>query len=170
MHRLPSRFFLFALCAVGALQASSAIAAETGSMPASHMMFLGTWRCAVKFPAMDGQKAFSAVGMMTISQSGYGTIHSHVQGVGHGYASDSYEGYNKKTKTWWIAASDNTGGSSYESSSDHKAYTGTGLSPDGQVGIRDTRTMQGMHTMHLVGEEKLHGKWAPASDGVCTKQ
>jgi hypothetical protein len=171
-----ARFFSISAVCVAAAVVVCAVkpsAGDTGSgsmttIPANHQMFVGSWNCTVKLGAMAGMPATTDTGVMTISMSPGMTMQSHV--TAKDYMSDSFEGYNANTKTWWITLADIDGTTTYETSKDHKVYTGTAWQNGRASSVRDTRTFVNGGQLHDITEIKTNGTWVKLADGICAKQ
>ena len=155
-----------ALC--GGAASADATSNSMGSIPADHMKFLGTYHCDVTLAAFAGAPATTDTGTLTISMAPGNAFREHVDAKD--YMSDSYEGYQAKAKTWWITMNDAYGSTSYETSSDHRVYTGTGWTNGQPITLRDTRTVVHGTTLRDTTEIKQNGKWTPFATSVCTKQ
>lgn len=165
---------LFLLCLVavvtGFVRAASAdqsmMSSSTG-IPKDHAFLLGTWNCSVKLPAMMGHPASVDHGVMTISVSPMMSLHSHV--AAKDYMSDSYEGYDMKTKTHWLTTADTTGQVSSETSTDGKTFNGTTWSGGSASSIRDVQTKISDTQIRDVTSLKVNGAWSTLADATCTK-
>ena len=153
--------------AAAALLSPRGAAAGTSAIPADHSMYVGDWTCAVKLAAMEGMPSSTDTGAMTISMSPGQTMHSHV--TAKDYMSDSYEGYNQSTKTFWISTADTIGDTTFETSTDHMVYTGTTWDHGRSNEARDTRSVLSGGRLRDITSLKMNGKWVQIADATCTK-
>ena len=172
MRKLPT-VLLFCLClaAVATMRAVSADNSMSGSgptmMPKSHQYLIGTWDCTVKLAAMEGQPAMTDHGTLTIAMAPTMTLHSHV--VAKDYMSDTYQGYNVKTKTHWLSTADTTGAVAYETSKDGMAFTGTTWDDGKIVPTKDTQTKMSDTKIRDITQIEQNGTWTQLADAVCIK-
>ena len=136
-------------------------------MPKDHMYLIGSWTCSVALAAMMGEPAMTDHGTMTISASPGMTLHTHV--TAKDYMSDSYEGYDMKTKTHWLSTTDIQGNTVLEMSTDGTVFTGTTWRAATATPTRDTQTKLSDTKIRDVTEIKENGKWTKIADAVCTK-
>lgn len=171
MRRLAT-FVLSCATVLAAVSMRSVLADEPmmsggASIPKDHQYMLGTWQCTVHLPAMQGHPASVDHGTMTVSVSPMMTLHAQV--VAKDYMSDSYEGYDMKTKTHWETTGDTTGQVASESSKDGKVFTGTTWSSGTATPIRDVETKVSDTQWHDVTSLQMNGTWAVLADSMCTK-
>lgn len=163
------------LCAAFAGIASIGSAAADDSMssgsmaalPKNHQYLIGTWSCDAHLAAMEGQPAMTDHGTMTIAVAPSLTLHFQV--VAKDYMSDSYQGYNAKTKTHWWATTNIQGNATLETSTDGVVFTGTNWQGATATPVRDTQSKISDTKIRDVSEIKLHGKWLKSADVTCTK-
>ena len=126
MHRLPTIVFVCVLAAAAAsIKMVSADDSMTSgpSMPNDHDYLLGNRNCTVSLAAMEGHAAMTDHAAMSITAAPDMTLRSHV--AAKDYMSDSYEGYDVKTKTHWLTTADTVGDVISENSKDGKVFVGT---------------------------------------------
>jgi hypothetical protein len=171
MRRLPTIvLFCIALAAVATLQSVSADSSSMSSgssIPKNHQYLLGNWTCTVNLAAMEGQPAMTDHAAMTISMAPSMTLHSHV--AAKDYMSDTYEGYDMKTKTHWLNTADTVGDVTVETSMDGTVFTGTTWAGGTATPTRDTQTKVSDAKIRDITETKEKGKWTTLADAVCTK-
>ena len=161
------------LVALTVAAAAASFATASGTTAYAHNgapdpWLIGTWNCSVTIPASPGYPARTDHAPMTITEALDTTMHFHVGAAD--YISDSYDGYDKKTKTYWNVASDSTGISTFETSKDGSVFEGTSSQVGDKTTTRDTFTADASHTrIRDVSELLLHGTWTKVSDVVCTK-
>lgn len=136
-------------------------------MPKNHMYLLGTWQCRVKLAAMDGGPEQTVSSTLTIDVSPSMTLHSHVSSKQYG--SDTYQGYDPKTKTHWMALADTLSNAGYETSKDGVVFVGNEWGNSGTIPVRDTQTKISDTKIRDVTEFKIKGKWTQLADITCTK-
>jgi len=146
---------------------SSMGSASMSGLPKNHQYLIGDWSCDAHIAAMQGQPAMTTHGTMTIALGPTMTIHSHV--AAKDYASDSYQGYNAKTKTHWLNSTDSQGASTVETSMDGMVFTGTTWQGGTSTPTRDTQTKISDTKIHDLTELKMNGKWTTLADVTCTK-
>jgi hypothetical protein len=167
---LASVLFCFAVAALATLRSVSAddsMSNSTAAMPKSHQYLIGEWNCTVNLAAMEGQPATTDHGAMTISTSPSMTLHSHV--AAKDYMSDSYQGYDAKTKTHWLNTTDTMGLVTMETSKDGMVFAGTTWEGGHGIPTRDTQTKISDTKIRDVTELQQNGKWTQIADTVCTK-
>ena len=171
MRRLLTYVLLcVAIGVVGLVRSASADdSMMSGSMgiPKDHAYLLGNWNCTVNLPAMMGHGAEVDHGAMTISVSPMMTLRSHVDAKD--YMSDSYEGYDMKTKTHWLTTSDTTGQVTSETSVDGKTFTGTTWGDGAATPIRDVQTKLSDTKIRDITTLKMNGSWSMLADATCIK-
>jgi hypothetical protein len=164
--------FCVVLAAVAALTTQSVSADNSmmsGStmMPKDHQYLIGTWACSVKLGAMMGQPAQTVTSGMSIEMSPGMTVHSHVSSKG--YYSDTYQGYDMKTKTHWLTTADVLGNAALETSKDGMVFNGTSWGISGTASIRDNYSKVSNTKIEDKTTLKLGGKWTQVADATCTK-
>jgi len=172
MRRSSTIVLLFiALFAAATFRSASADdSMSSGSsmgLPKNHQYLIGTWTCDVQLAAMGGQGPTTDHGTMSIALSPNMTLHSHV--VAKDYMSDSYQGYDGKTKTHWIASSDTQCNSTLETSTNGLVFTGTTWQAGSATPTRDTQSKVSDTKIRDVTELKMNGKWSKIADVVCNK-
>lgn len=173
MRRLPAVVsFCIVLSAVAALTTQSVSADNSmmsgpSTMPKDHQYLIGTWNCTVKLAAMMGQPAQTVTSGMTIEMAPGMTVHSHVSSKG--YFSDTYQGYDMKTKTHWLTTADVLGNAALETSKDGMIFNGTTWGMSGTTPTRDTYSKLSNTKIEDVTTLKLSGKWTQIADATCTK-
>jgi hypothetical protein len=140
--------------------------ALVGNMAA--MQFLvGSWSCAVKLAAMQGQPARTDHGTVTYDVVPGNALHSHV--TANDYASDNFSGYVDEAKIYWTNTIDAYGTVSSETSTDGKIFSGTSTGGGTTSQIRDTLTHPTSDTIRDVQEVQTKGAWQTATDASCTR-
>jgi hypothetical protein len=171
MRRLLTAVLFCAASAVlvtaRSVSADDSMSSGSASLPKNHQYLIGTWNCTVKLAAMEGQPAMTDHGVLTFSISPNMTLHSHV--AAKDYMSDSYQGYDSKTKTHWLDSADAFGNVTLETSKDGMVFTGTSWQGGTSTPVRDTQSKISDTKIRDVTDEKENGKWMQLADAVCTK-
>lgn len=162
-------FICLAVVALGTVKSASADDSMMSgtAMPKNHAFLLGSWSCTVNLPAMMGAKASTGRSTLTISASPNMTVHSHVSSPE--YVSDSYQGYDMKTKTHWLITADTTGEVASETSKDGVTFMGMSWMNGTSTPVRDVETKISDTKIRDVTSLKMGGKWTMLADATCTK-
>lgn len=166
VHKWFSTLVVAAVAATFAAGSAGSASAD----PSSHDLgwLVGTWNCRVDIPASAGNPAQTDHGPMLVNEAPDMTMHFHVAAAD--YNADEYQGYDKKTKTYWDVSSDTTGSVTFETSKDGTVYVGTTTQVGSSVAARDTYSDSAAHTkIRNISERIVDGKWTTISDATCTK-
>jgi len=158
---------IITLAVAATIAAASGNSASAESSTPDVQWLVGTWTCNVKIPATADYAAKTDHGPMTVTAAPDMTIHFHVGAAD--YNADSYQGYDKKAKTYWNVSSDIAGTATFESSKDGTVYTGMYYAVGKSIPTRDTFTNSGHTQLRDVSEMMMAGTWKIVSDAVCTR-
>ena len=132
------------------------------------LWIVGTWSCTATLLATPRYPARTDHGHLIVTQAPDMTMRFHFGAAD--YNSDSYQGYDKKTKTYWNISSDSTGVATFETSKDGTVFEGTSYQVGATTTTRDSFTGDASHTrIRDVSELMLGGTWTKVADVVCTK-
>jgi hypothetical protein len=155
------------LCGTATAKDASALNGEMSPL----QYLIGNWGCSVVVmtgpnttATQQGNLTFALAPDNTLSQ----TIYSPP------YAANAFIGYVAQIKQYFLASTDNGGGSSTEMAtmgSGHTiVFTGSGFFQGKTVSLRDTEEKISDTQIHSISEMQMNGKWVTAANATCTKR